>query len=1605
MEIIMKKNLFKEKHRFSLRKYTIGTCSVLLGTGLFFVGSRGESVDADEHLPKLVSTHYVEEKSLPDILKVELQKFQENQIEIEAGKDYYFVYRSTSTSLPRTGNSSRNLVPALGIGILLVSLTLVKKKKGKAFFVVTVMALGSGLASISALEHLVELKPAQVKSVEGKFLPSPDKLEGYEFTGYYFVREKSEKASEKVSTSISPLAPISSVTPVSISDPSPKALNEGGTSLPLEGVSSLVEAKPELESSKESVSYPTVEQEDPTLPVGQTKILQAGVAGERTILTEVKTVGGKQERKVVSDTVTTVPVTEIIAVGTKVESTSIPQEGVSSLIEARPELEVSRQAVPYPTVEQADPSLPAGQTRIVQAGVAGERTILTEVTTIEARQERTIVSDTVTTEPVTEIKATDTAVESTSIPQEGEPSPVEVKPELEISQESIPYATVEQADSSLMANQTNVVQTGVDGQRTILTEVTSLEGREERTVVSDTVTTAPVTEIIAVGTKVESTNTPQEGETSPVSVKPELETSQTAVAYTTSRQEDSTLPKGQTKVIQAGVDGQRTVLTEVKTVEGREERRVISDTVTTAPVTEIIVVGTKGEEASLPQPKVETKSIPYGTIYEADNTLEVGSRKIKIQGVIGKEETTFTYTLDQTSGKIAESSAKKTLVEKVDEVILVGTKPSIETKIIPNKTVYQADPSLNFGKQEIALDGKSGSEQIRTNYQLNTQTGQVTAGEKQKEVTSPVDKVVKIGNVEKIVTPIPIVEERRKDPSLEKNIERVEAAGEVGESTLMRTYAVNPQTGELTAPVERTLETKSMKPRVVLIGVKDDKPHQLPPNAELENAVDVSQASRAMKSMDLLGNDTLTASLQPTYLARDLITKKIELKKTKPNITDKEVKEALRKEYLERLSIRETLEETKQNLDADLKKVAAHTLRVLGDSPENRAKVKQDLEENKEKIFLGLTYIKRFYNIDFGDTNIRDILAYNPSSFGKQDVTSLDWLKHLGSMTYDEMKLTNSPKTFEKYFGKITDKRSLLDFLDYNRKTFTNMDGDTWLKTATKAIVIEKKSKEIMDENVGLYTKLTSEPAHYGAEAQQVANRRQYNMATLLGLVNIKEPSIYAITNIATVTYGNIGTYMDLTLAKNNEAKYKTELEKVKALVDLTANRQADYVDTLYRITKENNRSKLITNRLIVDTMKKHSDDKGATIKTTWSKEFGPDADQGVKNFMSPLGMYSPAQTVGAEANGAGVRYFMDRVLDDRGSATYSHEMTHLLDRTVLFNNYGRRDGTGAEFYARGIFENSYYPETDTHFNLNFVFDESKKDSFYNRKPERFQSAADLKNYMHGSFDVLYSLDYLEAEATKNLATSGKMLYFKQLLPTATSGSRSPVNYTNSAVKPNHKSEETKALTETEASKLTDIYSLIDHYIVVNRFLIKGFTGIGKVDANGYYTVDMFDTIYGVSENDSGMSGDISFRKQAFELLAALGYYEGFVPYVSNQYKGQAEAENKPLSDKYIFEQILAGKSYAQFKKEQVSERIANLSKLRPISINYNGRTHVIENAEKLRELMDQAVKEELDQIKAGHTTVQKFNFIETPVQKLKKAVYKAYLKESDDFRNSIYSQ
>ncbi|CIW21266.1 surface protein (fragment) [Streptococcus pneumoniae] len=54
----MKEFQFERKQRFSLRKYAIGACSVLLGTSLFFAGMGAQPVQDTETSSALISSHY-----------------------------------------------------------------------------------------------------------------------------------------------------------------------------------------------------------------------------------------------------------------------------------------------------------------------------------------------------------------------------------------------------------------------------------------------------------------------------------------------------------------------------------------------------------------------------------------------------------------------------------------------------------------------------------------------------------------------------------------------------------------------------------------------------------------------------------------------------------------------------------------------------------------------------------------------------------------------------------------------------------------------------------------------------------------------------------------------------------------------------------------------------------------------------------------------------------------------------------------------------------------------------------------------------------------------------------------------------------------------------------------------------------------------------------------------------------------------------------------------------------------------------------------------------------------------------------------------------------
>ena len=75
----------------------------------------------------------------------------------------------------------------------------------------------------------------------------------------------------------------------------------------------------------------------------------------------------------------------------------------------------------------------------------------------------------------------------------------------------------------------------------------------------------------------------------------------------------------------------------------------------------------------------------------------------------------------------------------------------------------------------------------------------------------------------------------------------------------------------------------------------------------------------------------------------------------------------------------------------------------------------------------------------------------------------------------------------------------------------------------------------------------------------------------------------------------------------------------------------------------------------------------------------------------------------------------------------------------------------------------------------------------------------------------------------------------------------------------------------------------------------------------------------------------------------------------------ESTPEGRPLSDTYIFSKILKGKTYADFKKDQIKERVAKLGQLKPVTIQYEGQEIAL-TGQKASDLMKKAVLQELEQ-------------------------------------------
>lgn len=727
----------------------------------------------------------------------------------------------------------------------------------------------------------------------------------------------------------------------------------------------------------------------------------------------------------------------------------------------------------------------------------------------------------------------------------------------------------------------------------------------------------------------------------------------------------------------------------------------------------------------------------------------------------------------------------------------------------------------------------------------------------------------------------------------------------------------------------------------------------------------VNEVKEEYKRVSYLEDDKIFNSLKPNIRSLDKLTKKNEMKKALGReVSDEEVLREVKKETMEKLSYKDSFKSIQDNIEEILNTIIANNENSFSGNID-REGIKNKLLENKEKVLLGLTYIERLYNLKYDNINLGKLILYNPEFFSNKKVDMIDYLIKLGSLNYLEYKIDTANNNFKSKMS-VLNANTLTEFLENTKNRLEpNISMNDWYKKASGAYFVERASKEKPNEEYLIYNKL-----------------KKYDQKYILPLLNVTKNKIYVITTVTTMNLGMIDTYVDQNLTGNEYYRMFKEFEtKAKNAGD----KQAGFLDFWFRVSDKTTHSNLISNRLVMDSLRLYNKDKYVNAKDTWSKELGKSADKGVTELITPMGLYRPFFTADGQADGIGVNMFLAKALDDRGLTTYSHELTHLFDKTVVLNNNGRRDGVGVEFYARGMYE-TYEGIQEPILNLNLIF-KDPEGGYRNKTPNRFKKEADLKTYMNGIFDVLYTLDYLEAENIVRKDANTKKLYFNKIEEKADK---------RNADTGSHTIDSFRNITEEEASKLNSVNDLVDNDAVVSRYEYKGINRVGDARTNDYYTINMFSPIYAGIQNENGASGDVTMRRTFYELMAEFGYKGGAVPYISNQYKNEAKANGQKLSDTFILNKIFAGRytNLKDFKKKMFERRINKLDQLKEIDITLDGRNiHVDSNT--LKELMKEAVEKDIVRLKANQKPIN--------VNNLKSEIYKKYLEITDEFNESIY--
>lgn len=553
-------------------------------------------------------------------------------------------------------------------------------------------------------------------------------------------------------------------------------------------VKKVVTTRTEVETS---VIEPGVQHvPDANLNVGETQVVQEGVAGKTETTYTITIENGVEVSRVATGTQTTPAVDKVIHVGTKTS-----KEVVRTTKE-----EVVRTPIHHGTEYVPDENLDAGVEKEVEVGQDGEKLEVYTVTLEDGVETgRTLISST-QKDAKNRVVHVGTKVAKKNIET--------------VTREThkVEHKVTSNTNPDLPKGEKKVIQAGKDGSYELVTTVvTTPDGTEVSRDEKRENEVPAVDEIVEIGT----------GEN--------LETSRTSrtveVNYETEEVKDETLNEGK-RVVET--KGQKGSYTETTIVYGNGRSSVVkSDEV--KPVKEVVRVGTH-KVLTENKTRVERKA------GENFNTLEVKSDKlfndqrvVKTKGKNG--EIIENYKDYYEDGKLVKSELINTeTVPAVDEVVEVGTKERYtyanEDKVITAEGEKRvADPELFEGDERVE-DAVNGKETYKVKY-INDENQNRTEVSRELINTVPAKQKVVHYGTKKLMSEVTEEETEtishgsrtENDSNLFEGETRTEN-GRDGFKRYRKVISVNNKTGERTVKSRELVETKDAVDTITFTGTK-----------------------------------------------------------------------------------------------------------------------------------------------------------------------------------------------------------------------------------------------------------------------------------------------------------------------------------------------------------------------------------------------------------------------------------------------------------------------------------------------------------------------------------------------------------------------------------------------------------------------------------------------------------------------------------------------------------------------------------------------------------------------------------------------------------------